>query len=875
MPSNQINRRFRTALLGFAALGLIAILPTSASGAVLRIECEDFVDYGSGAGASPTGGSGGANRVYTDTSTGLDGQKISGTVTTNYSVWSQEGGTEYLEYVLVVPEGGYYEFTIRGACPVATSTLRLWDITNGVIVDEPLDTSASGGWVGANMAQYVGPNLLPLSPGQIRLRMYITGTGMNNDWFELRRISDNTAFGIVTGTVKDESGNPLPWAQVSTYVFESPLASHRASTDAQGRYSLLAPVGSEVLISAIAPGYGTPSSTAVNVSDTQSATANFVLSLDGKYEAEFWSDAFRAPVSAPVDHGVAVGDNVMNASNGQYVGTFNTWNGVPEWVEYKVTAPTAGLYTLMLNYATTGSGTWLVNVAETGAHFTQTLGSTGGWDYYTDQAFDLPVALKQGVNTLRFTTEGAGAINFDYFTLTNTGQVPGTVHGTVMNASVSPKTPISGATITVKDAADMTVAVTTTNASGLYSVIISAGFYTLIPEKTGFESTPKPANVTEGGSTQVDFDMTQGRIRGYVRNQLGEPIAETRVIAYADATGMLFDPNNPAYNGYKLNQTTTDANGYYEMAVRPGSAVVVAGAPMSVHAEKTVTANPSANVDLTVLKLSGGNVVDLAWNHDWFSDPPTGGLPNGRHDVDGIFSLPGASSAWTPVEACGPTTVTLSDVPFKIGDVTGTARNVLSMDAPNNLIPVPPGSYNAAVVLGTSSNGNWPSDRADQYSNGTPVPNGGALINYTDSTSDVVLFALPNWGYNQGAYGKAWRENAWEVIQWAYRWVDGSSGPEYIKFNGVAVVLPCNPAKTVQSLTLIPDPSLATTGTNPFVFAVTMAKAAVIQPSAARALRIAAGLAPANAAEVAALDWELNGKVDIADAVAMAKQGRL
>ena len=874
MPSNQSYRRFRTALPGFAALGLIAILSASAIGAVLRIECEDFVDYGSGAGASPTGGSGGANRVYTDTSTGVDGETISGTVTSNYSTWSQEGGTEYLEYVVNVPQSGLYDFKIRGACPVATATLRLWNLTYGVILDQLLVTSSSGGWVGANMDQYPGPNQVPLVEGPNRIRMYIVANGMNNDWFELNRASDNTSHGLVSGTVKDDAGNPIPWAQVSTYAFESPLVSFRSTTNAEGRYSLLAPVGSDVVVSAIAPGYGTPAEAVVTVSDTTPATANFVLAYDGKYEAEFWSDAFRAPVSAPVDHGVAVGDYVMNASNGQYVGTFNTWNGVPEWVEYKVTAPTAGLYTLTLNYATPGTGTWVVNVAETGAHFTQSFGSTGGWDYYTDQAFDLPVALKQGVNTLRFTTEGAGAINFDYFTLTDTGQVPGTVHGTVMNASVDPKTPIPGASITVKDAADMTVALTATNASGQYSVLLPAGVYTLTPEKTGFEGTPKPANVTEGGSTQVDFDMTQGMIRGYVRNQLGEPIADTRVIAYADSSGMLYDPNNPAYNVYKLNQTTTDANGYYEMAVRPGSAVVVAGAPMSVHAVKIVTANPSANVDLTVLKLSGGTVVDLVWNHDWFSDPPAGGLPNGRHDVDGIFSLPGASSAWTPVEACGPTTVTLFDVPFKIGDVKGTARNTLSMDAPNHLIPVPQGNYHAAVVLGTSSNGNWPSDRADQYSNGTPVPNGGALINYTDSTSDVVLFALPNWGYNQGAYGRVWRENAWEVIQWAYRWVDGSSGPEYIKFNGVAVVLPCNPAKTVQSITLIPDPSLATTGTNPFVFAVTMARASMIQPSAARALRIAAGLAPANAAEVAALDWELNGKVDIADAVAMAKQGR-
>jgi hypothetical protein len=842
----------------------------------VRVEAEDFVNYGSGAGASVTGGSGGTNRIYSDTATGKDGLKITGTVTHNYSTWSQENTEEYVEYTFNAPQDGLYDFVIRGACPVSAARLRLWNLTCGAITDEYLDTSASMGWVGGDMAQFTGSAQVPLIAGPNRLRMYITDAGMNNDWFEFTKASDLAVYGVVGGVVT-ANGAPVAWAQVSAETTDSPLGSFRATTDSLGRYRLLAPVGAGIVISAIGPGYGTPATATVDVSAGTPATANITLTPDAKYEAENWTNAFWAPTGSPVDHGLGVYDDAA-ASNGQALSSFNTWNNVPEWVEYAVTAPVAGLYNINIHYATDFPGKWRVEVPETGTSFVEDILGTGGWSVYSDQTLSKPVALKAGVNTLRFTTEGQGGTNLDYLTLTNTGQTPGTLRGTVYNATVLPKVVIPDVTITVRDGFDTVVGQSKTGADGTYSLLLPAGTYTVIPAKTGFEGAPKVAIVSAGGDAVVDFDMTQGLIKGYVTNQMGEPIQGTKVIAYESATGMLYDPNNANYDAYKLNQTFTDSTGYYEMAVRPGSAFVVAGAPMSIAATKTVNANPVAVTDLVVTRLAGGTTVDLAFNHDWFSDPEAGQVPNGLHDVDGLFSLPANPAAWTPTNAVGPTTVTLLGVPFKIGNVTGNELNVISLDSPNNVITVPHGRYAAAVILGTSSNGNWPSDRADQYSDGSAVPNGGATINYTDNTSDTVLFALPNWGYNQGAYGKQWRENAWEVIQWAYRWVDGYAGPEYIKFNGVAVVLPCNPAKTVKSVTLTPDPDLNTSGTNPFVFAVTMANdQAVPLAQARKALAIAAGLSTANAADLSTLNvvtaGSSAGRIDLLDAAALAKAG--
>ncbi len=128
----------------------------------------------------------------------------------------------------------------------------------------------------------------------------------------------------------------------------------------------------------------------------------------------------------------------------------------------------------------------------------------------------------------------------------------GTLTGTVTDASTN--LPIGGATIHVVGPADR---VTTTNASGQYSLTLPVGTYDVTASAFGYlTQTANGVVISDGGTTTQDFALQPApshTVSGYVRDGGNNPLENATVT-------ILNTPIPPA---------TTDANGFYSFASVP------------------------------------------------------------------------------------------------------------------------------------------------------------------------------------------------------------------------------------------------------------------------------------------------------------------
>jgi subtilisin family serine protease len=127
----------------------------------------------------------------------------------------------------------------------------------------------------------------------------------------------------------------------------------------------------------------------------------------------------------------------------------------------------------------------------------------------------------------------------------------GTLTGTVTNANGG--APIAGATVHASGPAERT---TTTNASGVYSLVAPVGSYVVTASAFGFASETATVTIVEGQTTTQDFALDPApshMVSGHVRDGGGTPLANATVT-------ILGTPIPPAI---------TDASGAYSFTSVP------------------------------------------------------------------------------------------------------------------------------------------------------------------------------------------------------------------------------------------------------------------------------------------------------------------
>jgi hypothetical protein len=848
---------------------LLALGAATAS-AQVKLEAEAFTNRGGGSGASRTGGSNGLG-VTNASDTGLDGEPVSGSQIGFYN------NNEYLEYKVTIPQDGMYQITARGGFVAETLTLRFWDLTYGVVLDEQtaVTDANSGGYDANKFNKFPLPVSFPMKAGDHTLRIYEVGQyGWNADYYTFTRTGPLSGFGLVSGTVTGGGVVPLNRAQVYADVSdvylngEAPLG-FRAIADATGKYSLLLPVGNRALFGA-AQGYDDPLTSQVSLAVTESTNLdrlNITAAANLTFEAEWWDDAIQTPDGTTQGPGLTTFVEPV-ASQGEYVGGFDPGN----WARYKVSVPAAGAYRVMLQYATldTIHAGW--SVAETGSAFDETAPGTGGFDVLGQYTTAGVLRLQAGVNTVRLSNNAAqnGQFNPDYFQLI---AVPAnevaTLTGVVTDGATSQ--PVADVLVSVTDA-NLNVLRTRTDAQGKYTLTLGAGDVGITADKTGYTTASASATLTGGQTTTKDLQISAARVGGKVVDQAGTPYAGVTVTVYAEDGATI------------LNEAVTDAAGNYSVNLAGGiPAVVVVAAPMSLPGRQAVTIGAPGTTtpaNFTLTRLAGGTPVPFAYDDDFFS-PNTSVTNHSPLSADG--SLPAEEG---PVGAR-----TIQGVNFVFPAAAAYANGALNVrtlltgplyagyDFLGSSFDVPNLKGTAAVFIGLSE--------------GAQFPGGDALITYSDLSTDSAPFYLPDWyagptgaplAANRKGDNTLLPPTVFGVYTFSHRHLDGipsgqGDGPPHL-FRYYSVVLPLNPAKTVTNITLPADSD--TTAPNPLIAAFTIANAASTTPplaSARKAVRVAGGLdaAPAAGAAFDALNPVNTGssqnRIDIADAVALAKAG--
>src|SRR6266702_67066 len=116
-------------------------------------------------------------------------------------------------------------------------------------------------------------------------------------------------------------------------------------------------------------------------------------------------------------------------------------------------------------------------------------------------------ASKTGYTTVSHpvTAPKSGTVTVDF--ILSTAVVNGTITGTVKNSATGAV--ISGATVSDGTAS------TSTNTSGVYSLSVAAGSYTVTASKTGYATSSLPATVTSGGTTTLNFSLATAVASNY------------------------------------------------------------------------------------------------------------------------------------------------------------------------------------------------------------------------------------------------------------------------------------------------------------------------------------------------------------------------
>ena len=389
------------------------------------VQAENFDEGGEGVAYhdSSLANEGGAYRI-----TGVD---LEGTVDVGagYNIGYAVPG-EWVEYTINVPSAGSYTLELRVASNDTGGVMHVE--FNGANKTGALTVPNTAGW--QTWQTLSVPVLLSAGQQIVRIGFDAAGAGGfvgNLNWFKLSAASSGipAAPSSLTASAPSPTQVSLNWLDNSTN--ETGFLVERKT--GAGTYAILTTVGAGVTsFTDAAAAAGTQYTYRVAATGTagNSAFSNeaTVTTPAANGQTPYGGSPWAMPGTVQAENfdeggeGIAYHDTSSGNEGGAYrttgvdlEGTSDTGGGfnigyikVGEWVEYTISVPSAGSYTLELRVASNDTG-GVMHVEFDGVNKTGslTIPNTGGWQ--TWQTLSVPVQLSAGQQVVRMAFDAAGA----------------------------------------------------------------------------------------------------------------------------------------------------------------------------------------------------------------------------------------------------------------------------------------------------------------------------------------------------------------------------------------------------------------------------------------------------------------------------------
>ncbi len=539
----------------------------------------------------------------------------------------------------------------------------------------------------------------------------------------------------ISGKVMDESGNPIPYANVRAQLRNGGSFGGRfvsAPANSAGSYTVYVEAGTWD-IGAFAPGYGQLPTTAVTITTT-SATQNMQAST-----ASFGSITGTVKqngtgvVGAFVNvYGTSGGNQAVTGSGGVYTlkvqaGTYTIEGNVPG------SGPTTKLTSVVVagSDALTGknltlgqAGTLSVTIDGVTDAFVEARDSSGqgnGTNVNTSGVYQ--INLPAGTYTLKANSPRLGQIGSQSVTITGGATTtatftPATTFNVTGLISSSSSTCVNGVGVAFADASNGRVIIASASSTGSYLVKLPNGTYRISAGKAGCIDSAAPSLITVNGaavSTGGNRTMTatDQTITGRVTLS-GVPVTlATKVIGRSSDNTYVF---------------TDVSSGSYTLNVTAGTWAVFARSEGYTSTETSVAAGGTANLALTAISgytrqepqstqitpTAGGIVKNASIGSNFSVNLPKNALSSTDSNAATITSNPTTAfvSQTTTAQVVGISAVEITPV-----DSVGVAISTLGANATITL-PYLDADITAAGLTDASklvvstwndSTGNWDS----------------------------------------------------------------------------------------------------------------------------------------------------------------------
>ncbi|MBI2120754.1 MAG: Ig-like domain-containing protein, partial [Parcubacteria group bacterium] len=462
----------------------------------------------------------------------------------------------------------------------------------------------------------------------------------------------------ISGTVKDDAGNPIPYAgvggrKVVSTADTTPLGGDSANfvggpTDANGSYTLYVNAGTWV-VEAFAPGFGKLGTKTVTV--TTSSLSGQDFSAQTLSMGTITGQALKATVA---QQGVMVR---AEGANGGNMGVTDASGN------YSLRVP-AGSYTVRCFFPGVGEATPLTSVSVTAntttsgqdcslaAPITVTVRVTDGTNAITDAFVDVRDASGRGNGTNVSTTNGVNAVYtvavppgtytvrvghpaFGMIGSTSgvnsTQTITYTVGGSLNAVSGTVQlsgSALSGAWVSIIGTPTGQTNVINiggqTNSSGAFSVSVPAGSYRIRADKPGYKSSAETSLTVSGATSAGTLTVTEAT----------RSISGTVTLSGNPISGAVVDATNGS-GGFAVAQT--NSSGAYGLAVDSGSWTVRAHS-MGYEGGPETANTTSGNVSGKTIALSAISGFVVKPEKQETITPSSGGLLT-HTDIGASFKL--------------------------------------------------------------------------------------------------------------------------------------------------------------------------------------------------------------------------------------------
>ena len=545
----------------------------------------------------------------------------------------------------------------------------------------------------------------------------------------------------ISGTVKDDGGNAIPYAGVNAHKVVStsntnPIGGGTGNfvggpTDSNGAYTLYVDAGAWI-VEAFAPGFGKLGSKTLTVNTSSLSGQDFsaqTLSLGTITGTTTKASVIQQGVMVRAE-GSAGANMAVSDANGVYT------LKVPEG-SYTVTCffPGVGEGTPLEGVAVTTNTTSYSNNCAVAAPITITVNLTDGTNPVTGAYIDVRSSSGRGNGTNVSATSSANAVytvtvppgtytvragHPSYGTIGSTGSVSSTqtityttaggamraVTGTVTDGSAG----INGAWVSltgIPTGQTNTITIgAQTDSTGAFTLNVPAGTYTIHANKGGYIASGADATVTVAGAA-----VSAGTITLTASTQT---ISGTVTLNSAGVSGAYVDASASG-GGFAVAQT--DSAGAYSLAVKNGTWTVRAHAMGYEGGPTTVTVNGNSPTQGITLTAISGFVSKP--EHQETVTPTAGGLLT-NSDIGSNFkmNIP-ANALGTGSNAVTVKTQTYTTLPnpssgsvlaknglsFSAVDSSGqpikTLNSPITIVIPYTEADIPTGKTEADLVFGT------------------------------------------------------------------------------------------------------------------------------------------------------------------------------